>query len=114
MSKGPLKEYLLEDFEGDDYVVYPLVRRYQNNNTLAVLLYGDDDEWFCDITVNLPCSKDSTNKAFVDTNNNPWMPDFLAKHQLAKPTGRTAKSGYCEYPEYEFDMSKLNYDKYSK
>ena len=116
MVIGPYKEYLLEDFDGEDYLLYPLVRRYVNNGSLELILCGEDDEWFCDITIELNSTfrgKQESNRAFVDTHRNPWMPSFLAKHNLGKPTGRFAISGGYKYPEYEFDMSKMNYDEYS-
>ena len=112
----PLKEYLLEDFYGDDYYLAPIINRYANNNSLAVFLTGEDDEPFCDLIVNLPgnqlsdSSKD--NLAFVDTNNNPWAPKFIEKHSLGRPTGHYGFSGYCVYPEYEFDLTKLNREGY--
>lgn len=112
--KEPYKEYLLEDFYGEDYLLTPMVRTYKNNKSLAIFLYGEDDEWFCDITVNLPENQLSNPErkdiAFVDTNNSPWLPAFIEKHGLGKPTGNYGMSGFCVYPEYEFDLSKLNTD----
>lgn len=113
----PLKEYLLEDYYGEDYLLAPKIRTYQNNGRLAIFLYGEDDEWFCDITVNLPGNQlsDSNKKnlAFVDVNNNPWLPEYIEKYALGKPTGHSGTSGYCTYPEYEFDLEKLNVDELS-
>lgn len=48
--------------------------------------------------------------AFVDTNNNPNIENFLAKYRIAKPTGKTIKMGMCVYPEYEFNTQLI--DKY--
>ena len=107
--KRLVKEYLLKDFYGDDYMLAPYVDTYKNNSSLAILLYGDDDELFCGMTVNLTAYITSGNNcAFVDTNNNPWIIDFINTYKLGKPTGRVGRSGYCEYPEYEFDLSKMN------
>lgn len=105
----PIKEYLLKDFYGEDYMLAPYTNRYVNNGSLAITLYGDDDEPFCDMTVNITTSATSgSNCAFVDTNNNPWIIEFILDNGLGKPTGRYGTSGYCTYPEYEFDLSKMN------
>ena len=110
MSKDT-KKYLLTDFYGEDYYLVPIMTTYHNNGRLAILLYDEDDEVFCDMTVNIPNGKLSgTKNAFIDTNNSPWLVSFIKKHQLARPTGQYAMSGYCLYPEYEFDLSKLNSD----
>lgn len=108
----PLKEYLLEGVFEEDYLLAPRVSKYTNNGTLYILLTGEDDEPFCDLTVNLPndqiSDKSKPNLAFVDTNNNQWLPKFIERYSLGKPTGFYGFSGYCVYPEYEFDLSKLN------
>lgn len=104
-----IKEYLLKDFLGEDYLLAPYVNRYENNDSLAILLFGEDDELFCDMTVNITGSGTSgSNCAFVDTNNNPWIIEFILDNGLGKPTGRYGMSGYCTYPEYEFDLSRMN------
>ena len=78
---------------------------YITNDNLAVVLENKDFQE--DLTVNLvdyPTNKDC---AFIDTNNVKWAENFLQENQIAHPTGRYAISGYCTYPEYRFDMSKL-------
>ena len=47
------------------------------------------------------------NEAYVDTNNCPWVVDFLEAKGLAKSTGRTRRSGYCIYPSMKFDREKM-------
>jgi hypothetical protein len=49
----------------------------------------------------------------VDTNDNPWAEAFIAEHHLGKPTGRTRRSGFCVYPEYEFDMKRIEKFQYN-
>lgn len=49
----------------------------------------------------------SENEAYVDTNNCPWVVDFLEAKGLAKSTGRTRRSGYCIYPSMKFDREKM-------
>lgn len=52
--------------------------------------------------------------AFVDTNNMPQIEEWLEKHDLAKPTGRWADSGFCRYPEYNFKrlLDKIERNEY--
>jgi hypothetical protein len=40
--------------------------------------------------------------AFLDTNNCPWVEEFLEENHIAKRTGIFAPSGFCTYPLYEF------------
>lgn len=47
------------------------------------------------------------NQAAIDTNNHPEAPEFIESNNLGHATGRTIKSGFCEYPVYEFDMNRL-------
>lgn len=87
--------------------------RYQSNNTLAVQLINAKAPWsvFATITVNLqgnPYGMDSRQDdrfAYVDTNNCPWVEEFLQENHIAEPTGIYAPSGYCTYPLYEFEGS---------
>ena len=80
---------------------------YKNNKSLAVIL-EQDDEIIAVLTVNLPDSDAHDNLAYIDTNNVPWAEDYLIDNGIAKPTGAYMESGFCEYPLYEFDLSKLN------
>lgn len=85
--------------------------KYSNNNTLAVQLICAKAPWetYASITVNLggsgnPFAGMQSNKhAFVDTNNCPWVQEFLEDNHIAKFTGWLAPSGFCEYPLYEFN-----------
>ena len=111
--KQDTKKYPLTINLDENCSLVPLITIYVSNGRLAILIYDEDGEFFCDMTVNLPrcqLSKKANNLAFIDTNNCPWLPDFIDKHQLGAPTGHIGFSGFCEYPEYEFDLSKLNTD----
>ena len=93
------------DFMGKKIKVEAFKTCYLKNNNLAVVLENKDFQ--ADITVNLidyPTNKDC---AFIDTNNAPWAEKFLQENQIAQPTDRYAMSGFCTYPEYRFDMTKL-------
>lgn len=50
--------------------------------------------------------------AFLDTNNNPGIDEYLHEAKLAEPYTRfgsvvTAQSGWCEYPLYKFNKEAL-------
>ena len=92
------------DFGTYDVIAYK--HRYYDNNNLAVELITRDREPFARLTVNLG-PKLRRDHAFVDTNNCPWAPQFLQEHNLAKPVGAVGHSGFCDYPLYKFDLSKL-------
>lgn len=108
------KKYLLKDYCGEDYNLVPIKTHYTNNDRLAILLYDEEGMYFCDLTVNLTNNQlsDTTRNdlAFVNVNDNPWLISFIEKHQLGKPTNHSGESGYCSYPEYAFDLAKLNDD----
>lgn len=84
---------------------------YRNPKNLAIQLYNEDKEYgglepFAMLTVNLaPLSQ--KNLAYIDTNNNPWAPEFIEKYHLGKDTGLLGFSGYCAYPLYEMDLDEL-------
>ena len=80
---------------------------YRNNGNLAIVLDSPTEGPFATLTVNLDGPKLPTNYAYVDTNNCPWAEQFIKHRNLGKPTGMVGYSGYCTYPLYEFDMSKL-------
>ena len=93
---------------GKTYNVTPHVNGYCDNGSLAIRLLCDNYEPFATLTVNLDesasCKEDC---AFIDTNNCPWAGTFIRDNNLGVPTGRYGYSGFCTYPEYKFDLSKL-------
>lgn len=110
-----VNSYIIKDYFDKEYKVYPVIRKYKNNKRLAILLVLTEDEWFCDLTVNInndQSCKNNRTLAFVDINNNPWAEKFIKDNKLGEPTGFYGLSGYCIYPEYKFDLKKLN--KWSK
>lgn len=78
---------------------------YFQTNKLAVTLLDEHEQIYDVISVNL-VDEELTNKncAFVDTNNMPKAEEFLKKYNIAKPTGKFGHSGFCVYPEYEFNL----------
>ena len=90
------------------YKVRILPTKYLYNNNLAVALATDTNEPFAKITVNIVDHGElPADMAFVDTNNCPWAEDFLTENGLAEKTDTEARSGYCVYPLYKFDLDKL-------
>ena len=92
---------------GENYKLRLLKTEYCDNGTLAVIAVTDIGEAFCDVTRNIDTPGAAANQAFVDVNNCPWMPEFLEKNGIATPTGVMGQSGFCLYPLYKFDLSKL-------
>lgn len=95
---------------GKTFPVTLKIARYGNGN-LAIVLMRQELEGFWDVwtrlTVNLPELCD-TDCAYIDVNNNgDEILSWLSKNGLAIPTGRSASSGYCTYPEYHFDPDAL-------
>ena len=77
------------------------IQAYENGEPYAVL------------TVNLPSRLGNfcemiglKNAAYADTNNCPWIKELI-EAGVAKDTGFTKQSGFCEYPLYLFDENWL-------
>lgn len=89
------------------------IQSYVCNGKLAIEMGVWDEEIraieaFGTLTVNLPdFDWIADNEAFLDTNNYPYAENFVRDHKLAVPTGRMARSGYCLYPLYRFDLERL-------
>lgn len=87
---------------------------YSCNNRIALQMYYYDSDFddylpYATLTVNIP-DANFTNKncVFIDINNCPFALHLLAKVlDCAKLTGKTARSGYCLYPELELNPDKL-------
>lgn len=96
---------------GENHPITLTTNTYAKNGNLYVGLICWDDgfpEPWSDLTVNLGerCKK---NCAFIDTNNNgQQIVTWLEENKLGKFTGRWSASGYCRYPEFEFDMNEVN------
>ena len=97
---------------------------YRNNGTLALQLYckpeGEDMEYYRGdpqfekdpfvetygvATVNLPESAIlPAGSQFIDENNLPGIGKWLKENGIAKPVGAAARSGYCTYQAYAFNV----------
>ena len=59
---------------------------YRSNKTLALMLHYDDGETEV-VTVNLQDPIQSDSLAYLDTNNQPGIEDFIQKNGLGLPMG---------------------------
>lgn len=121
--------YLRQKFE-----VICDVSTYTHNGTMAVMMLSKgepengqdpeahrnvdrkafDDPYGC-ITVNLDGSdRLPLNVQFVDENNIPGIGMWLQDQGLARPTGMMARSGWCMYPAYEFNLPQEKLDEILK
>ena len=103
-----MKTFPLENY-GTTRPIQLQVAAYMNGNLAIEMITWEDGcpEPWNTLTVNLTwqCEKDC---AFIDTNNNgKEILIWLKKHELAAPTGRELKSGFCTYPEYRFQEALL-------
>ena len=89
------------------------IGHYHNPKNLAIQLVcvEDTEETFCGepygtMTVNLgvDCAPD---EGFIDVNNTPFLEAFINKYNFGKPTGEMARSGYCIYPLYKFNLAEI-------
>lgn len=84
-------------------------KQYADNGNLAIQAYCNTEgfrEPFARLTVNLG-RKLADDVAYVDTNNCPWAEEFIEENGLGVPTDRIGQSGWCFYPQYKFDLSKI-------
>lgn len=85
---------------------------YHSNGTLAIQLMSKENGPVASLTVNLPdnhiCESLGPEYAFVDTNNVNNAEEFIEANKLGKSLDVYGHSGYCIYPLYKFDLSKLS------
>lgn len=83
---------------------------YTENGNLYVGLLTHEEGYpapWQNLTVNLSF-KCAPNRAYIDTNNNGnEIIAWLEKNKLGHCTGNLMPSGYCVYPEFEFNMDAL-------
>lgn len=98
-------------FLGRTYKVYFKAEHYASNGNLALQAYTKDGEPFTDVSVNVTGAlgaEDGKDHICVDANNLP-MSSFveIVKAGVLTPTGRQAESGFCTYPIYKVDLTKI-------
>ena len=83
---------------------------YADNGNLYIGLIMHDEgglEPYGDLTVNLDVKLPS-DRAYVDLNNNGReILNWIIDNKLGIPTFSTRISGFCEYPEFIFNMPEL-------
>ena len=97
---------------GKEYDVAPVASRYAVGGTLAVQLRCWDSEYevwepFGSLTVKLNDDMEGDETAYVDVNNIQNAEKFIQENGLGVPTGGFKMSGYCVYPLYKFDLTKI-------
>ena len=94
---------------GKEHPMSFAVGKYYNGNLRVDLLSNEDGypmPWQ-NLTVNLDV-KCKENCGFIDVNNNGMaIIDWLLDNKLGRILSREKVSGFCVYPEFEFDMQRL-------
>ena len=84
------------------------ISSYRYGSGLAIVMWCDNHEPYSNLTVNLEDFPTTKNRAFVDTNNlGEEIVDWIIENDLGELTGRVGVSGYCVYPEVEFNINKI-------
>lgn len=99
----------LNKYGATHQMTFKLANYAENGNLYVGLTMHDEGypEPWSDLTVNLsaPCKP---NRAFIDTNNNGTeIIAWLEENGLGHTTGMMMPSGWCVYPEFEFNMEAL-------
>ena len=96
----------------EGYDIYFNVDSYKYGDGLALqLLYKDEDAIlpYAMLTVNLEEFSTYGNKAFVDINNlGDEILQWIEDNNIGIQTSRLGFSGFCIYPEVEFNMEEIN------
>lgn len=91
---------------GEEFTGCFEVNRYNNGNLAIDIMLGYGEP-FESITVNTNFVLNE-DEAAVDTNNFPEAEDIIREYHLGENTGKSIKSGFCEYPVYKFNLSVVN------
>jgi hypothetical protein len=104
-----MKTITLERYGKKHPMCFNTAKYAENGNLyvgLTTMIEGWPEPW-SNLTVNLSV-KCKENCAFIDTNNNGnEIITWLEENNLGETTGRIAFSGWCVYPEFEFNMEEL-------
>lgn len=87
---------------------YLEVNNYMVDGSFCIDIYNYEEGNIARITTCLNNPFLSENQGYVDTNNCPWAVDLIERLHLGTPSGITSRSGYCEYPLYDFNIDELN------
>lgn len=98
-------------FLGTDYNIRLIEKHYASNGNLALEAYTDEGEPFAMISTNIEGAltpAEGKDHICLDDNNLPIKSfDNLMNAGVLIPTGRHVQSGFCNYPIYKVDLSKI-------
>jgi hypothetical protein len=99
----------LKKYGANHPMTFQLANYTENGNLYVGMITNEEGypEPWSNLTVNLsvPCKP---NRAYIDTNNNgEEIIEWLEENGLGKWTGGIRPSGWCFYPEFEFNMEAL-------
>lgn len=104
-----MKTLTLYRYGKEHPVTFNLDNYSQNGNLYVGLITHEEGypEPWSDLTVNLGVQC-KANCAFIDVNNNGMqIIDWLIDNNLGRILAREKVSGFCVYPEFEFNMEPL-------
>lgn len=85
------------------------INKYFNNKNTAISLLcktSNGIEPFATITVNFDIVL-KEDLAFLDTNNCPWVENFIQDYELGCFADNYMYSGFCKYPLYKLNLNKI-------
>lgn len=95
-------------FYGTENDITFRVDSYRSGGGLAIVMECEEGPYGV-LTVNLEDFPTHGNKAFVDINNNGAdIVDWIESNNLGVVTGRMGFSGFCIYPEVEFNLDEIS------
>ena len=104
-----MKKLILKKYGNKHPITFEMGEYAINGNLYVGMIThaeGFPEPW-SSLTVNLGVECRG-NCAYIDTNNNgSEIIHWLLHHKLGNLTGNTRRSGFCVYPEFEFDMEKI-------
>lgn len=103
------EKLILERYGVNRPMTFRLASYCENDNLYVGLITHEEGypERWSDLTVNLSV-RCNENTAYIDTNNNgEEILCWLMENKLGRLTGKERQSGWCLYPEFEFDIEEL-------
>ena len=101
-----MKYFDLETNYSTYYDCYFQIAKYAANEETAIRI-ANGSAAIATITVCIPDVGLSKDMTILDTNNCPWVLDFMEKNGFASDTELRAESGYCKYPIVLLNMEKI-------
>lgn len=98
-------------FLGKTYKIWLKEEHYASNGNLALQAYTDEGEPFAMISTNVEgalTKAEGKDHICLDNNNLPISSfEEIVKAGVLTPTGRQACNGFCKYPIYKVDLTKI-------